>query len=89
MNYYAAFLRMKDLEKSQSYRPQHLDFLVENEKAGRIFARGKFADNSGGLVIYRADSLEEARKTAEIDPYILCGARELELHEWDMKVAGK
>ncbi len=88
MSYYAAFLKMKDLEKSQLFRPQHLEFLVETEKAGRIFARGRFTDNAGGLVIYIASSYEEARGIAEKDPYLACGARELELHEWDMKAAG-
>ncbi len=89
MSYYAAFLKMKDPEKSQNYRPAHLEFLVQNEKAGNIFARGKFTDNTGGLVIYIAASWDEALKLAESDPYIACGARALELHEWDMKVAGQ
>jgi hypothetical protein len=28
-------------------------------------------------------------KLAESDPYVVSGARFLELHEWDMKVASK
>jgi len=87
MKYYAAFLRMLDVQKSQEYRPQHLDFLVQNEKEGRIFARGRFADGSGGLVIYIAESFEQAQVLAESDPLIVNGARELDIHEWDMKTA--
>jgi uncharacterized protein YciI len=85
MKYYAAILRMKDVEKSQDYRSRHLQFLEQNEKEGKIFARGRFADGAGGLIIYVAGSGEEARTLSESDPYIISGARALELHEWEMK----
>jgi uncharacterized protein YciI len=77
---------MKDPEKNQQYRPQHMDFLLQQEKAGRIFARGRFAEGKGGLAIYMAESMDEARKIAESDPYVVLGARTLELYEWDMKI---
>jgi uncharacterized protein YciI len=86
MKYFAAFLKMKDLEKNTAFRPQHLDFLTKNEKAGKIFARGKFMDGEGGLVIYIAGSRDEAVKLAGSDPYVTSGARTLEVFEWDMKV---
>jgi uncharacterized protein len=89
MKYFAAFLKMKDIEKNAAYRPQHMDFLMQNEKEGKIFARGRFSDNSGGMVIYIASSFEEAEKIAKSDPLVTSGARTLELHEWDMKVAPK
>ena len=85
MRYFAALLRMHDAEKSQELRPQHLEFLMQKEKGGKIFARGRFADGTGGLVVYQAESLEDAKKIAESDPYVTSGARSLELHEWDMK----
>jgi len=85
MSYYAAFLKMLDPEKNQSMRPDHLAFLVQKEGEGKIFARGKFTDGAGGLVIYIAGSLDEARRLAESDPYVAGGARSLEIHEWDMK----
>jgi len=84
MKYFAAILRLLDQEKNLRLRPQHLDFLNEQAAEGRIFARGPFADGSGGLVIYVAASLEGARELAERDPYISQGARQLELHEWLM-----
>jgi uncharacterized protein YciI len=36
------------------------------------------------LVIYLAESLQEATTLAESDPYVSQGARRLELHEWLM-----
>ena len=86
MKYFAALLMMKDPEKNTNYRQQHVDFLVKNEKEGNIFARGRFADSKGGMVIYMAPSLEDAVKIAESDPYVSSGARTLEVFEWDMKV---
>jgi len=86
MRYYAAFLKMQDPSKNQELRPQHIEFLERGGKEGKIYARGRFADGSGGLVIYLAESLEEARRLAESDPYVTSGARSLELHEWDMKL---
>ena len=79
---------MSDPAKNQEYRPAHLEFLGKMEEEGKIFARGKFSDGSGGLVIYKAGSVEEARKFAESDPYVKNGARTLELHEWEMKFFG-
>jgi len=89
MKYFAAYLRMKNLEKNSTFRQQHVDFLVEKENEGKVFARGRFTDGEGGLVIYMAGSREEALKLAESDPYVVSGARSLELNEWDMKVAGQ
>jgi len=87
MRYFAAFLKMQDPSKSQDLRPQHIAFLDQGGKDGRVFARGRFSDGSGGLVIYQAESLEDAKRIAESDPYISSGARSLELHEWDMKLS--
>lgn len=86
MKYFAAFLKMKDLEKNKTFHQQHVDFLTEKENEGKIFARGKFMDGEGGLVVYIAGSREEAVKLAESDPYVSFGARTLDIHEWDMKV---
>lgn len=84
MKHFAAFLHLLDAEKNVSVRPRHLAFLEENDAQGRIFARGPFTDRSGGLVIYRAESLESAMALAGSDPYVAEGARRLELHEWEL-----
>jgi uncharacterized protein len=86
MKYFAALLPMRDLEKSQELRPGHIAFLDQMSQEGKIFARGRFVDGAGGLIVYKAESLEEARKFANSDPYVANGARSLELHEWDMKL---
>jgi uncharacterized protein YciI len=80
--HYAAILYMLDPVKNQELRPQHLDHLKTLQEQGKIFAKGPFADGAGGLVIYIADSLEEAQEMAEKDPYVVEKVRRLELHQW-------
>lgn len=79
---------MLNIEKSQSLRSLHLDFLARARQQGQIYACGRFADGAGGMVIYQAETLDEATKIAQSDPYVVNGARGLEIHEWDM-VMGK
>jgi uncharacterized protein YciI len=85
MKYFVALLKMKDAEKNVAYRPQHIDFLTRKEKEGVIYARGRFTGGEGGMVIYMAESFNEALKLAESDPYVALGARTVEVFEWDMK----
>lgn len=87
MKYFAAFLPMLDEEKSIQYRPEHLEYLQQKQEEGHIFAKGRFVDGAGGLVIYKAESLEEAEKMVQEDPYVQTGARRYEIHEWEMKQA--
>jgi uncharacterized protein len=79
---YVAFLPIIDQEKNTKVRPAHLDYINDLYKQGKCFMAGPFTDKQGGLVIYKADSLEEARKLAEADPVVVEGARTLELREW-------
>lgn len=83
MKYFAAFLKMEKPELNQQYRQAHLDFLADLDEKGFIFARGPFADGTGGLVIYQTENEAEARVLAEQDPYLVNGVRSLDLHEWN------
>jgi uncharacterized protein YciI len=84
MAYFAAYLEMLDPQKNQTLRPQHLQHLKECETSGKLFACGPLADGSGGLVIYIADSYEDAEKLANKDPYVVEKVRRLDLREWKM-----
>ncbi|MDM5206379.1 YciI family protein [Cytobacillus kochii] len=84
MSYFVAILHMVDIEKSKEIRPDHLGYLNKLEKEQKIFAKGPFADGTGGLVVYNADSYDEAMTLAENDPYIVHHARRLELKEWSI-----
>lgn len=84
MKRYVVFLPMLNEEKSKEYRPQHLEYLEKMVEEGKIFAKGRFTDGTGGLVIYLAESLEQATSYAENDPYVINKARNCEIHEWEI-----
>lgn len=84
MKYFAVFLSMKDEEKSKTYRPQHVEFLERMRKEKKVLMNGRFTDGSGGLVIYRARDLDEAITYLKEDPFVQLGARDWEIHEWDL-----
>jgi uncharacterized protein YciI len=82
MAYYAAILYMEKPELNQKFRQAHLDYLAALVEQEKVHLKGPFVDGTGGMVVYKAESLEEAQKLAEEDPYVKEGVRRLELHEW-------
>ncbi len=67
----------------------HLDYMIDLEKRGIIFASGPLADterppHGEGLTILRAASAAEARAIAEGDPFFKNGLRTFELKEWTL-----
>ncbi|MFD2130519.1 YciI family protein [Pseudogracilibacillus auburnensis] len=85
MKYFATFLSMKDPEKSQTHRQEHLDFLEEMRKEKRVLLYGRLVDGAGGLIIYQGSTLEEVEQWVKQDPYVKLGARGYAVHEWDMQ----
>jgi len=82
MIYYAAILETIDHDKDKELLAIHKEYLQKYIDSGKIFAKGPFTDHSGGLVIYKADSYEEAKELAENDPAVVGKARKLQLKEW-------
>ncbi|UFJ40021.1 YciI family protein [Brevibacillus humidisoli] len=80
---YVAMLTIVDHEVNAQVRPAHLEYINQLFLQNKVVMAGPFTDQRGGMVIYRADSLEEARELAEADPVVLKGARTLELREWN------
>jgi len=74
-------------EKLKAHLPAHLEYMIELEKRGVLFASGPLADGAGppsgaGLTILRAANAGEARALAEADPFVINGLRSYELKEW-------
>jgi len=68
--------------------PDHLAYQARLEAEGRLAFAGPVSDASGenmsgeGMIIYRAESLEEARALAEGDPMHSRGVRTFTLRRW-------
>jgi uncharacterized protein YciI len=67
----------RDGPRGQALRPAHraahLARLETLEQAGKLVIAGPFGDGSGSLVVFAADSIEDARAFAEADPYVIAG----------------
>ncbi|MGG6310615.1 YciI family protein [Paenibacillus macerans] len=61
---------------------RHVGYLRELDQAGQLVMCGPFTDYKGGMIIVEADSLEEARRIAERDPFVHSGAENYELRTW-------
>lgn len=79
---YAAIMKTIDSVKDKEVLDIHIKYLEKYIEEGKIYAKGPFTDHSGGLVIYKVSSLEEARQIADNDPAILHKSRTYELKEW-------
>ncbi len=67
--------------KRKIHRTAHLAGLELLDRAGRVLLAGPFTDQAGSLIIIEADSLEEAKRIAEGDPYTVHGIFErVEVH---------
>jgi uncharacterized protein len=65
----------------------HLEYMIDLEKRGLVFASGPLSDGVGpptgqGLTVLRAKDAAEARALAEADPFYVHGLRGFELKEW-------
>ena len=86
MNYFAVLLPMLDEEKSKEWRQDHLDYLKQKAEEGNIFAKGRFTDGTGGLVVYKGKNLADVEKMVKKDPYVIHDARTYEIHQWEMSL---
>ena len=66
----------------------HLAY-VGNIAGERYFAGGGFANADGGMALFQAENMEEARKIAENDPLMRRGLYRYEIYEWNLAVVSE
>ncbi|MDG6904473.1 MAG: hypothetical protein JRN20_01660 [Nitrososphaerota archaeon] len=71
-------------QPSVDARKRHQDFLRAHGNEGRLYVAGKFNDESGGLVIWKVESMQTAEKLAKEDPYSKEGFATFVLKEWSL-----
>ncbi len=83
MHYFVYILRIVvDRAIYEPHLPAHLDYLSRLDRDGKLVLSGPFADRTGGMILVRASSLEEARAIAEADPLVAAGVDTYDLREW-------
>jgi hypothetical protein len=77
----------------RKYFTQHINYQLEIERKGVLFAAGPFVDAKGrpegpGMIVVRAKSMAEAKKIAEADPFHKAGVRSYRIQAWDVNEGG-
>lgn len=71
MNRYALqFAFTKDNERRLAVRPDHRTYLSRMHAEGRLEMAGPWADDTGALLIYRAEDEAEMKAILAGDPYM-------------------
>ncbi|WP_324669688.1 YciI family protein [Geochorda subterranea] len=82
MEHVVALLWIVDPEANRRLRPAHLEYIGRLHREGKVVMAGPFGDGSGGMVVYRVDSVDEARRLVLDDPVVSGGARRFSLLPW-------
>jgi uncharacterized protein YciI len=73
----ATFVGMLEFTEDEQLRlqtrPAHREYLATLLREGRLWMSGPWADETGALLIYRTDDIDEARRLLEADPYRQAG----------------
>ncbi len=87
--YYIVFLkkgqkRSQDSTEAAELQKQHLAHLSRMAKEGYLSLAGPFGDDGEirGIAVYNTPSLQMADSLAKIDPMVVAGRLEVEIHPW-------
>ena len=73
MNYAASIEYLQDATVVEANRPAHRAYLTKLLDEGKLFASGPYADGSGALIVYEADTPEAAEALLRADPFHAAG----------------
>ncbi len=71
-----------DKKVFDQFVPAHKDYVRRLNAQGRKAQSGYWGDFGGGMMLFEASSLEEARSIVGEDPLVRNGCVAWELHEW-------
>jgi uncharacterized protein YciI len=69
MKFAAVIEYIQDKDKIQSVRPAHRQYLAALLAKGQLAISGPFLDDYGALIVYEANSPEEAEALLKADPF--------------------
>jgi uncharacterized protein len=73
MKFAASIEYSQDTALVEAHRPAHRAYLTKLLDEGKLFASGPYADGSGALIIYEADTPEAADALLNADPFHAAG----------------
>jgi uncharacterized protein YciI len=69
MKFAASIDYLQDKDKVAAIRPTHRQYLTSLLQSGKLFASGPYMDDSGALIVYEAETFEEAEQLLKADPF--------------------
>jgi len=71
-------------DETRRMQEGHLANFAKLAEAGKLIVAGPFGDNGElrGMLIFKLESADEARKLMEADPMLKAGRLTLDLHPW-------
>jgi uncharacterized protein len=81
MKYATSIEYSQDAALVEAHRPAHRAYLTSLLDSGKLFASGPYADGSGALIVYEADSPEVAEALLKADPFHAAGV----FLKWQMR----
>jgi uncharacterized protein len=69
MKFAAIIEYLQDTETVERLRPVHRQYLASLKEKGQLAISGPFADGSGALIVYEAESLAAAESILKGDPF--------------------
>jgi uncharacterized protein len=73
MKFPAIIEYLQDKAKVDAIRPVHREYLLGLKAKGQLAAAGPFTDGTGALIVYEANTAEEAEKLIKDDPFFKNG----------------
>ena len=73
MKFAASIEYSQDAALVEAHRPAHRAYLTKLLDEGKLFASGPYADGSGALIVYEADTPEAADALLKADPFHAAG----------------
>ncbi|MEM6597189.1 MAG: YciI family protein [Cyanobacteria bacterium P01_D01_bin.36] len=71
-----------DKPRFDQFVSAHIDYVNDLIAKGHQARSGYWAERGGGMLIFQADSMAEAKSLMSADPLIANNCVDYELHEW-------
>lgn len=72
----------KPISEVEKYLPQHIDYLERHYQSGHFIASGRKVPRTGGIILCRAESREQAIAIMQKDPFYIQQIAQYELIEF-------
>jgi uncharacterized protein YciI len=90
MKYAAVIEYLQDTATVDKHRPVHRQYLASLKEKGQLAASGPFADGSGALIVYEADSPAAAEALLKADPFHVNGVfLRWQMRPWNTVIANR